>query len=400
MCSIGEDDFGDEGGLHAMVKDVQISPIQAETEICKKCDSSNKATVKLMFRDQECTDCFLVYARHKFRATLGSSKILPKDSEVLLIFDGSSEALVLLDMLHYAQSQNKFKRLHCSTKILYIDESSINKKTCNLKEIKSFLNSYDFPAFAINIASKSLECHELQSFSSTNDGNSEWVENYTALKSTTTRKDLLEVHRKKLIESVTKQLKCGFVFFPQISTQLASTLLTNVALGRGASVASDVALVDNRFPGIKIVRPLKDLNQEEVDVYLKVRGLKTLCPEFSESSKETSIQSITKSFVNGLQKDYSSTVSTIFRTGGKIASKDSSKLCSYCKSPLDIEESETLLATEFSRIVSENANQDEVTESVNKLEKLALQGLHDGDLAHLCHGCRNIHRDFPLEFLL
>lgn len=394
MCSIGEDDFGDEGGIHAMVKDVFISHGE-EPVICKKC-TVNEATVKLMFREKECIDCFIAYARHKFRATLGSSKILPKDSEVLLVFDGSHEALVLLDMLHYAQSQNKFKRLHCSSKILYIDESAIKGTNC-LKDIRSFLSSFQLPTYAINISSKSKESIELYKY--TADIDQEWMDNYSTLKSSTSKQDLLEVHRKKLIESVAKQLDCDFVFLPHFSTQLASTLLINVALGRGASVASDVALMDNRIPGVKITRPLKDLNQEEVDAYVKVRNLPTLMPVPS-SSKETSIQSITNSFVNDLQKDYSSTISTIFRTGGKITSKDTSKACSYCQSPLDIDDSETLLATEFSRIVSKNANQEEMAKSINKLEELALKGLHDVKFELLCHGCRNIQKDFPTEFLL
>lgn len=398
MCSIGEDDFGDEGGVHAMVKDLQIAQPEEPEETCKKCPNGSKATIKLMFREQECPDCFITHARHKFRATLGSSKILPKDSEVLLVFDGSAGALVLLDMLHYAQSQNKFKRLHCTSKILYIDESAIKKAT-SLKDVQLFLSSFQLPTFAINIASKSKKFQVLEDYSPEIDVDNEWAGNFKGLKSPTTKQDLLEVHRKQLIEAVAKKLNCSFVFLPHFSTQLASTLLTNVSLGRGVSVASDVALVDSRLPGIKIVRPLKDLNQEEVDVYLKVRGLSILT-SVEDATRENSIQSITHSFVNGLQKGYSSTVSTIFRTGGKIASKDSTKVCSYCRSPLDIDESETLLATEFSRIVSQNANQEEMTKSINKLEQVALEGLHDVKLALLCHGCRNIHRDFPLEFLL
>ena len=100
MCSIVEDDFGDDGGKHAMVEENKQENVELPDEICKKCNSE-KVAVKLYLKDAQCENCFLFYARHKFRAALGASKIVRRGANVLIIFDGSAENMVMMDMIKY-----------------------------------------------------------------------------------------------------------------------------------------------------------------------------------------------------------------------------------------------------------------------------------------------------------
>lgn len=62
MCSIGEDDFGDEGGAHTMTIDPKSSNSFSLDEICKKCNEHN-VVVKLNLKDAQCEQCFFQYAR-------------------------------------------------------------------------------------------------------------------------------------------------------------------------------------------------------------------------------------------------------------------------------------------------------------------------------------------------
>ena len=52
MCSIVEEDFGDDGGVHAMIEDTKISEIA--DEVCKKCNVE-KSVIKLVFKESQST---------------------------------------------------------------------------------------------------------------------------------------------------------------------------------------------------------------------------------------------------------------------------------------------------------------------------------------------------------
>ncbi|XP_061396328.1 cytoplasmic tRNA 2-thiolation protein 2 [Musca vetustissima] len=420
MCSIGEDDFGDEGGVHSMVPDVKRDESQSsiETErLCNKCKQPG-AAYKLAFREPECKDCFLNYVRHKFRAALGSSKVLPKNANVLLVFDGSAQSLVLLDMLHHAQTQNTFKRLHCNATVLYIDDYAVNGEDDKdyeklLRDVQKTCGTYEhFECFLLPLVKADyvkdlifdLKLLEENYFSTVAKQKLDFKGAVDCLKSLTSRQDFIKHYRSKIIALAAKHFQCQFAFKADISSDLASDLLAAIALGRGGSAALDVALVDNRLDDdIKIVRPLKDLTEEEIGLYIKAQNLPLLDHRIygNDCGPSASLQNLTKSFVKDLQQNYSSTVSTVFRTGSKIASQigdDNNKTegcCKFCKSPLDYQDSTTLLAIEFSRIVSECGikTEDDTSELSMEAQKHVAGDIEGCDLTQMCHACRNIYAD-------
>ncbi|XP_055373227.1 cytoplasmic tRNA 2-thiolation protein 2 [Condylostylus longicornis] len=404
MCSIGEDDFGDEGGAHAMIKDNEMDTScevdQVEKIVCKKCNQ-NLAAVKIQFRDAECQNCFLMNVRHKFRATLGSSKLIPKDSEILILFDGSNASIVLADMLHYAQTQNNFKKLHCSTKLLYIDEDFGHN--LDLKEIENFLRKYNFESYIVSLGGNGdpVNFKEILNYIQNPQRKSE-EENFQTefgnIKTLTSQQDYLERRRKVILKKAADFLDIKFIFLPDTTSDLAVTLLTDVSLGRGASMADDVSLCDNRYENVKFVRPIKDLLPQEIECYLKFCNLNHT--ELSEHIP----------YGSNLESD---AISTIFRVGEKIAvnkkNQDvnlestleklniSSTKCMFCNANLDFFDSNTLLAIEFSRLASENTDSENL-DNLDSLEKRAWESLYgestnDKILKNLCHGCRNLYRD-------
>lgn len=331
--------------------------------------------------------------RHKFRATFGSSKVLKKDSTVLVLVDGSPESLVMLDMIKVGLDEDVLKKFYVNVAgVLFVDdlflEISNDKRRESLEELKERLNYLNMTLLYASVADK-------ETFSSfderTFDESAE--ENFTSklnqLKSLTSQQDFVRLRKNETASYVAESLGCSFILSPEISTELAKKLLTSVALGRGASVAQDVAFSDERY---KILRPLRDISPIEVHHYLKLSGLKTITlPQFGQSRGEaSSLQNLTAGFVDGLQNQFVSTVSTVFKTGDKLKQKNFGlkKFCKMCKAEVDCQGSETLFAVEYSRVVSTGHDPQFIEEKAKK----AVDGA-DNFRKDLCHGCRNIFLD-------
>lgn len=88
---------------------------------CKKC-VEGKPVVLLQKKDAYCSSCFIDYASHKFRSTIGKSKQLKPNHQVLLAVSTgqSSQAMIHLtcESLSSPISQN---RLFFQPTLLYID---------------------------------------------------------------------------------------------------------------------------------------------------------------------------------------------------------------------------------------------------------------------------------------
>lgn len=415
MCSIVEDDFGDDGGAHAMVEDVKL----VYSKICKKCKEQSSVAKSM------CHQCFVAHIRHKFRATLGSTKIVHRHSNVLLDFTGNAANVCLTEMIRFAFEQESYKRLSFDLEVVFIDENCVTKhgkesqrRFEKIQEVQAVLTQFpNFKCYYTSIAAtddslKLISELEIDDFAAVIDTEAKFLSKFTKLLSLTSKQDLLAVTRNDILRHVATSLNCPYIFNSDISVTLANKLLTNMSLGRGSSTAYDVAFCDDRIESLKFIRPLKDVSEEEVKFYIELENLNCLndVNYGSDHGQFASIQNLTSRFIDDLQQNFSSTVSTVYRTCGKIAALDDAeevdgvvddiyqrnlkihdqkKRCFMCKSFLDYQNSETLFAINFSRTVSEAAG------AVDRLKALAsiedkLSANNDEAKKHLCHGCRNI----------
>lgn len=439
MCSIGEDDFGDDGGAHSMQVEPKLDPTDIISDgLCKKCNE-RKVVVKINLKDAQCEPCFFQYVRHKFRAALGTTRVVERGAKVVLVFDGSIECCVLFDMVRYALTQEQFKRLTYKPCALIVDdtgafETSVEKRNEYLQESLKLLEDFQFETYYISVANKNeavVRIDNFQSFRIPDAGlemDKKFAETVNSIKSQTSRHDFVLTARANAIRSAAAQLESNYAFLSTISHQIATTLLVNVALGRGSSVANDISFCDNR-PGseVKLLRPIRNLSSLEVETYVRLSpgnswpAVNHTYANSGSANPSASIQNLTTQFVNGLQENFASTVSTVFRTGDKIASAaavplrpndDATKqrTCKFCHSLLDYENSATLFAIEYSRCVSACADRNEVNDVGVMMQRAnaAVQGdesalnvNQDDDIRrmwkHLCHGCRNIFRDLDAE---
>lgn len=424
MCSIGEDDFGDEGGAHTMLSDPKVAASAiVSDEICKKCNEQ-KVAVKLNLKDAQCESCFFRYVRHKMRAAMGSTRIIERNAKVLLVFNNSIEACVLFDMVQYAMThEQQFKRLTIHPYAVYVDTACISGQSMEERQEqlnKTFktLQYFGFETYYASIASE-VPIKKAEHFQLTDEQlhtEQKFVNKFNAIGNQTAKEDFLNITSANIYRTVATHIGSKYVFVPSISHHVATNLLVSVALGRGKSVAEDISFCDIRSNNeAKIIRPMRNITSLEVETYVRldetlnqlIRSSKHL--NVTNNNPIPSIQSLTKQFIDNLQENYASTVSTVFRTGDKISAaaattntidgKRPKQTCKFCHSELDYEQSTTLFAIEYSRCVSACADQNQVNDVDLMLKQAQNQvlGKNDDDtdslIKSLCHGCRNIFRD-------
>lgn len=76
--------------------------------------------------------CFVPMVTHKFRATLGKSKLVNRGERVLVCVSGSQSSVSLLHMIWTGLQQSTYKRLTFDPVVLYIDGNNM----INVKPIK------------------------------------------------------------------------------------------------------------------------------------------------------------------------------------------------------------------------------------------------------------------------
>jgi len=122
-------------------------------------------------------------------------------------------------------------------------------------------------------------------------------------------------------------------------TSLSVSLISSISQGGGFVVREEaqeewqptIHIGSKRT--VRVNRPLRDIGMKECAVWAWWRGLKVIGKESSLGGKQ-GIGALTKNFIIGLERDYPSTVSTIARTCGKLAPKDSSDaMCILCERP-------------------------------------------------------------------
>lgn len=66
-------------------------------------------------------NCFLLRVTHKFRSTLGKSKLIKQDDRVLIVFYGDQRSIALLHLINEGMRETTHKRLRFLPIILFVD---------------------------------------------------------------------------------------------------------------------------------------------------------------------------------------------------------------------------------------------------------------------------------------
>ncbi|XP_012261021.2 cytoplasmic tRNA 2-thiolation protein 2-A [Athalia rosae] len=437
MCSINDAEFESDEELMQPDEIAQI-----DGAICKKCNE-NKAEVLLRVKDAYCKTCFLAAATHKFRATVGKSKLVRPTDSILVGHSGKAGSTVLLHLIKAGMSEAVHKRLMYKTTVLYIDEGAvigepIEQRCSEISAIQEQVNSLGFVGHVVPLSealhNTEPKIYPLDCGLEIPSDDAELINLFGAISNYTSKEELLHKLRQKLLISVARSLGCCKIFTADGATDLAIKILSNIALGRGAHLPLDVGFVDSRDSNIKILRPMRDFTRKELSYYLNFHKLKVVQIPGLTTKKDAyvSIQNLTEKFVTELNTEFSGTVSAVFRTGEKLTTgntqtTNSGKSCVLCSAPLDtiFTDTSSLQATEFSRLVSAEgpmghigkdafqlktfgnaaeATENTATDGAKRCDNCSCsrsierpeKSVPDMDI-HLCYGCRLIFRDLDKQ---
>lgn len=197
-----------------------------------------------------------------------------------------------------------------------------------------------------------------------NNNDEQLHEILTSLPDSTSRTDFLDKLRGKLLVSAARKLNCNKVFVADSTMDIATKVLGDICLGRGAHLSTRAAFCDARCTDIKILKPMRDFTQQELIYYSEYHMLSPVKSKKTEVTIQpaTSIQALTHNFTVGLESQFSGTASTIMRTAEKLSAKsnkdnqDMEDNCVLCDASLDSVSSNSgvtaMKAIEVSRLVS------------------------------------------------
>lgn len=317
MCSIEEP---------VMIRDEQLSLFPSDKSfICVKC-KSNSSTIAIR-QTVNCTDCFLKGFSLKFRTLCAKNRKSKSSEKILLCFSGglSSRALVHVAAEPFRTDPDRLG-LHEYT-VLYLNEGHYNEN-----EIQTYLSSYPFPFIIQQISAEEKErldqCNPTQ------------------------REDYLAIIRRGMFVQTAKELGCSLIYTGDNSTRTAIKIIDFTGKGRGFTLPfevgrDDLHLADASLP-TSIVRPLMEHTSKEVAFYCYHNRLLGTEPEElnllktqTQTATKDSLQTITEHFIVALERDYSSTVSTVSKTATKFTTSittlsESLQLprCVYCAMPI------------------------------------------------------------------
>ncbi|XP_067396335.1 cytoplasmic tRNA 2-thiolation protein 2 [Emydura macquarii macquarii] len=147
------------------------------------------------------------------------------------------------------------------------------------------------------------------------------IQLFECVKTLTAKEELLQTLRNHLILHTARVQGYSKVMMGDSCTRLAVKLLTNLSLGRGASLAVDTGFADHRHGDVVVVRPMREYSVKEIAFYNRLFGVPTVfTPALDTKAREkASIHWLIERFLYGLQAEFPSTVSTVYRTGEKLS---------------------------------------------------------------------------------
>ncbi|NXT95245.1 CTU2 protein, partial [Anhinga rufa] len=363
---------------------------------CVKCKQGSAALV-IRLGDAFCRGCFREYFVHKFRAMLGKNRVIFPGEKVLLALSGGPASSAMLRQVQEGLSRETAKRLRFVPGLIYVDEGAVRgqspaQREQSLARMETLLQATGFPYHlahleqALELPASILQpgpggsgepgpsykeavegfIQEQRQEGDQDSGTSspslntqmgdssasrlpaaartqELLRLFEAVETPTAREELLQMLRTHLILQTARTKGYAKVMTGESCTRVAIKLLTNLALGRGAFLAVDTGFVDNRHGDVMVVRPMREYMAKEIAFYNHFFEVPTVIapPLPTKRREKPSIHRLIERFLLGLQEDFPSTISTVYRTGEKLSpapakASSESERCLLCLCALDI----------------------------------------------------------------
>ncbi|KAG2236174.1 hypothetical protein INT48_003793 [Thamnidium elegans] len=342
---------------------------------CCKCKT--EAATVLIRQAYYCQSCFMFTFVGKYRSILLRLRNGNRQNgKVLLACSGGPSSIAMVNLtknfMRVVPTEKKKVQLIPEAIVCHIDESSLfeNNKGYAEKLKENMEKDFDgFEYFSHRLEevfgpefTKSGEFNKILKSSSGGIENGEYehfvqcVQNnstkplaeqlqtlFNSIKKTAAKEDLIWNLKMKMIVTVAKREGCSYIFMGDSATRQAIKMIAMTSKGRGYTLPLDIG-VDNEisFKDICVMRPMKDMLSKEIGFYNYFSKIdKYIMPAFNFSTMmpaKSSIERLTEDFIVSIEREFSSTVSTICRTITKLqpsADMDLTKTCAMCLMPLE-----------------------------------------------------------------
>ncbi|BES98400.1 Cytoplasmic tRNA 2-thiolation protein 2 [Nesidiocoris tenuis] len=399
MCSIGDD------GTEHMEP---VAFTELYQSVCRKC-SEVKAQVVLQSKFAYCRTCFLSMVSHKYRSTLGKSKVMKHGDKVLVAFSGNDSSVCLLDMIQSAKDDGKKKKINTEMVIVFIDERPVKGgDEQDITSISESLKAYEFPKYYCPLDSiygipAPIPLDKAPGLAISNERIEECLQN---CKSRTSAIDLLKKVRHRLLYLLAKDLGCNKIFLPETNDDSAVNIISNIALGRGDQLPLDVGFMDDRRGDIVFLRPLCEISKKEVAFYNAFKKLDPIVlPSVIDKVRTgDSMQSLTENFITNIGVTFPSTVHTIVATGTKLLvdRENFHGVCGLCEATISTNDDplSSAKATELSSRMSALGDKSADTSTSETVNYGRCSSANDccskrcKPTPSLCYSCLLIAKDF------
>uniref|UniRef100_A0A914WJD0 Cytoplasmic tRNA 2-thiolation protein 2 n=1 Tax=Plectus sambesii TaxID=2011161 RepID=A0A914WJD0_9BILA len=292
-----------------------------------------------------CRPCFMQMVMHKFRSSIGRQRLF-KDGEsrkTVVIFDGTPAAAFLLGMIRSGLAADAHHRLQLDPVVVAVvtklDRQEIDAVIKRIDTIKSYLQCDWHIVHLAAVLSDNLQ--DLSSSSSEIcpgvDQLDRLIELFSSIRSESGRSEMKVRLRTALLYRMTETMGVSKMMTSDTADRLAKLSLSSLALGRGAQMSEDTAVVDKRHPKVAVIRPLKELSDKEVGIFNRFEQLDELTVIVGDPDRASpAVQTITDSFVTHLQAGFHSTLTTVLSSASKVKTATTSRIrCAFCFSSSD-----------------------------------------------------------------
>jgi cytoplasmic tRNA 2-thiolation protein 2 len=176
----------------------------------------------------------------------------------------------------------------------------------------------------------------------------------SAARTASTRADLFDTLRTRLIVAFAKLNNCDAVLWGHSNSRLAAKALAAVAEGRGGSLPFQIS--DGLSPwGVHFYYPVRDLFKPELIAYAKLfpdtlfelMVQEPLNAKPAKAIRDTSINDLLAEYINSQGEKYPSIMANVVRTASKLQSPaipTEDLKCSVCAMPTRVEDSRQMQA--------------------------------------------------------
>lgn len=238
----------------------------------------------------------------------------------------------------------------------------------------------------------------------------------------TSREDLLNVIDTHLIKKFALQHGFKAIVWGHSMTKLADEIISLTVKGRGAEIPHylDNSSLDEEYnEGFRNLHPARDALLSELDAYCHIKSLSSFCYQYTVQDtlfldkfvdkstknvkliKSMTMNELARQYFDNIEGDYSNVISTVVRTGAKLAypnmemeHTNENKRCDVCnaiiyKNPVTWLDGITVNKAYEIQDEEEQANYEAWGKANNSDSQLSLQELQSEfpNKSNICYGC-------------